>query len=174
MVAQGLKSRFKLTDEAVTRVMKMNSVAIKKEASLSEAERYKEFLEAIGARIQLEPIDVKSAQGGKEQMQQTDEGTTSLDHQPVVIPVKVKELPLSSETTEHEAIAGPLMVQCPHCGFEQEATDECIRCGVIISKFLKYQEELKEVKPVEAEEVASEIKSENSRKKGIRRLFGIR
>ncbi len=32
------------------------------------------------------------------------------------------------------------MVTCPQCGFEQLETDECSKCGVIISKFLRYQE----------------------------------
>jgi hypothetical protein len=32
------------------------------------------------------------------------------------------------------------LVTCPQCGFEQPETDECIKCGVIISKYVKYQE----------------------------------
>ena len=30
---------------------------------------------------------------------------------------------------------GGLTLQCPRCGFEQPPTDECISCGVIISKY---------------------------------------
>ena len=29
---------------------------------------------------------------------------------------------------------------CPQCGFEQPETDECIKCGIIISKYVQYQE----------------------------------
>jgi len=32
------------------------------------------------------------------------------------------------------------MITCPQCGFEQGATDECIKCGVVISKVFQYQE----------------------------------
>jgi hypothetical protein len=32
------------------------------------------------------------------------------------------------------------MVICPQCGFEQPETDECIKCGVIMSKFVQFQE----------------------------------
>jgi hypothetical protein len=32
------------------------------------------------------------------------------------------------------------MVTCPQCGFEQPETDECIKCGIIISKYVQYQE----------------------------------
>ena len=35
------------------------------------------------------------------------------------------------------------MVKCPQCGYVQEQTDECFKCGIIISKFLKYQEVVK-------------------------------
>ncbi|MGQ9638277.1 MAG: YIP1 family protein [Thermodesulfobacteriota bacterium] len=33
---------------------------------------------------------------------------------------------------------GPI-ITCPKCGFEQPETDECIKCGIIISKFKQYQ-----------------------------------
>jgi hypothetical protein len=32
------------------------------------------------------------------------------------------------------------MVTCPQCGFEQPETNECIKCGIIISKYVQYQE----------------------------------
>ena len=32
------------------------------------------------------------------------------------------------------------MVICPQCGFEQPETDECIKCGVIMSKYVQFQE----------------------------------
>jgi len=32
------------------------------------------------------------------------------------------------------------MVTCPQCGFEQPETDECIKCGIIISKYVQFQE----------------------------------
>ena len=31
-------------------------------------------------------------------------------------------------------------ITCPQCGFEQAETDECVKCGVIISKYRQYQE----------------------------------
>jgi hypothetical protein len=148
-LAQGLKDRFKLSDEAVTKVMKMAPVVIKKGATSSEAQRYKEALEVIGARVQLEPESIEEARG--QEQQTTEENSSPLDREPQIIPVKAKTPPPSSETAAPEGQAGPHMTTCPQCGVEQEATDECIKCGVIISKFLKYQAE---VKPAEAEGVA--------------------
>ena len=44
-----------------------------------------------------------------------------------------------------EAVPGPSgdtprMMQCPQCGYVQPEGEECIRCGVVISKYLRYKE----------------------------------
>ena len=145
-LAEGLKARFKLSDEAVTKVMRMAPVVIKKDATLTEAQQYKGALEAIGARVQVEPIEE-----AREQLQQTEEAPSSLERVPQIIPVKAKTPPPSPETAATEGKADTQMVTCPQCGCTQEKTDECMRCGIIISKFLKYQGE---VKPAGAEAVS--------------------
>jgi hypothetical protein len=140
-LAEGLKDRFKLSDEAVTRMMRMAPVAIKSGATLSEAQRYQKVLEAIGAKVQVEPIEEV-----QEEPQQTEDSTSPLDREPQVIPVKSKTPPPATDPAKSsgtKAETGPQMVKCPQCGYVQEQTDECIKCGVIISKFLKYQEEVK-------------------------------
>jgi len=157
-LAEGLKARFKLSDEAVTRVMRMAPVVIKKDATLAEAQQYKGAFEAIGARVQLEPVDVDPVElepieaapleeAGK-QPQFTEEGPVSLDREPQIIPVRAKVSPSSPETATTEAESK--MTTCPQCGCVQDKTDECMRCGIIISKFLKFQGE---VKPAGAEGV---------------------
>ena len=180
-LAEGLKDRFKLSDEAVTKMMRMAPVAIKAGATLSEAEKYKEILEAIGAKVQVEvepveemqeepqpteespppldrepqtiPVKEKTAPPSpeatpsqREEPQATEESTSPLDREPQVIPVKVKTPPPSPKTagaSKTQAEAGGQMVKCPQCGYVQEQTDECFKCGIIISKFLKYQEVVK-------------------------------
>jgi hypothetical protein len=157
-LAEGLKARFKLSDEAVTRVMRIAPVVIKKDATLAEAQQYKGAFEAIGARVQLEPVDVEPVElepieaapleeAGK-QPQFTEEGPVSLDREPQIIPVRAKVSPSSPETATTEAASK--MTTCPQCGCVQDKTDECMRCGIIISKFLKFQGE---VKPAGAEGV---------------------
>lgn len=183
-LAEGLKDRFKLTDEAVTRLMRMAPIAIKKGATFSEAQKYKEFLEAIGAKVQIEaveevqeelqqtgespppldgepqaaagneetaPFSLETAFPQREEPQAEGEDSSPLDREPQIIPVKTKAPPSSAESTissSTKAKAGAQMVTCPQCGYVQEQTDECIKCGVVISKFLKY---LEAVKPVEGE-----------------------
>jgi hypothetical protein len=147
-LARGLKARFNLTNDAVTRIMKMAPVVIKKEATLSDAQRYKGALEAMGAKVQVEPIELEPIEEAQGEPQQAAEGSSPLDREPQIIPVKAKTASPSSEAPSPEGKAGSQMIKCPQCGFEQEATDECTKCGVIISKFLKY---LEEVKPVGVE-----------------------
>lgn len=50
------------------------------------------------------------------------------------------------------------MITCPQCGFEQTQTDECIKCGVIISKFMQYQEMARSMEG-KVREISSEDKA---------------
>jgi hypothetical protein len=150
-LAEGLKARFKLTDEAVTKMMRMAPVVIKKEATAAEAQRYKTALEAIGARIELALVEMTPDAESPEPVQQTEEGPAALNREPQVIPVKAKAAPVPRDAAPAEQTE-PNMVTCPQCGFGQSTTNECVKCGVIISKFMKYQGE---VKPVEADGVSA-------------------
>jgi hypothetical protein len=153
-LAEGLKERFKLSDEAVTKMMRMAPVVIKKDATLTEAQQYKGALEAIGAKVQVEPVEVEPIglepieAGGQSQF--TEQGPSSLDREPQIIAVKAKAAATTTPATAATE-AETRTVTCPQCGCVQDKTDECMRCGVIISKFLKYQGE---VKPAGAEGVS--------------------
>jgi hypothetical protein len=159
-VVQGLKDRFKLSEEAITSMMKMAPVAIKTGATLSEAQRYKQVLETFGAKIQVVPIEavleespqieksppspVEAETPQSEEQQAVAESPASLDREPQVIPVKAKTPPPPAEAAKSSGTKTEAqMITCPQCGYVQEQTDECIKCGVIISKFLKYQETVK-------------------------------
>jgi hypothetical protein len=145
-LANGLKERFKLSDEVVTKMMRTAPVIIKKGATAAEAERYKAALEAMGARVNVAPARGMPREGSAP-VQDTDEGPVPLDREPQVIPVRAKTPP-PAESTASPAPSEPTtpqMVTCPQCGFGQSATDECVKCGVIISKFLKYQGEVKDI-----------------------------
>ncbi|MBW1996748.1 MAG: YIP1 family protein [Deltaproteobacteria bacterium] len=134
----GLRDRFNLSIEAVTKLMRLAPVAIKKEVTLSEAQRYKGALEAIGAKVRLEPME-----GIKEEVQREEKPAPSPPElEPQVIPLR-GQTPLPRPETTITGEGGQKMTQCPQCGFVQAETDECIKCGIIISKFIKTQEEVK-------------------------------
>jgi hypothetical protein len=135
-LAEGLKVRFKLSDEAVTRMMRQAPVVIKKDATLAEAKQYKEVFEAIGASVQLEQAEEEPPP-----LAPLEEGPTALDREPQIIAVKAKNTANSPQMAATQAESQ--MITCPQCGCVQDKTDECIKCGIIISKFLKYQGEVK-------------------------------
>jgi hypothetical protein len=198
-LAGGLKDQFNLSDEAITRMMKMAPVAIKVGVTLSEAEKFKKTLEALGAKVQVDPIEAipeepqqteqtppPPAEAGTEQ--QTEQGppppeeagtephateeATPLDREPQVIPVKAKTPPPESPETvasQETKATEPQMVQCPQCGYVQEQTDECIKCGVIISKVLKYQEA---VNPPGVEAAAPAPASPSAEGPQVQRVIG--
>lgn len=142
-LAEGLKERFKLSDEAVTKMMRLAPVVIKKDATLAEAQQYKGALEAIGAKVQVAPVEVEPLGEAGEQPQFTEQGPSSLDREPQIIAVKAKAAAATPATAATEAQADSQMTTCPQCGCVQDKTDECMKCGVIISKFLKFQGEVK-------------------------------
>jgi hypothetical protein len=168
-LAEGLKARFKLTDEAVTKMMRMAPVVIKKEATVAEAQRYKTALEAIGARVQVEPAEVTPNAESPGPVHQTAADPAALDREPRVIPVKAKPAPAPRDAAPAEQ-AGAQMVTCPQCGFGQSTTDECVKCGVIISKFMKYQGE---VKPTDGEGAFSGAAEASADSPQPQRMIGV-
>ena len=168
-LAAGLKARFKLSDAAVTKMMRMAPVVIKKEATVAEAQRYKTALEAIGARIQLAPVEVTPNAELPEPVQQAAEDPVALDREPQVIPVKAKAAFFSGDAAP-AAQAETQMVTCPQCGFGQSTTDECVKCGVIISKFMKYQGE---VKPTDDEGASSGAAEASAEGPQPHRMIGV-
>ena len=61
-------------------------------------------------------------------------GRIRVEEEPATEPHEIPQAP------EPEKKPTGKMIKCPQCGFEQPETDECIKCGVIISKYLQYQE----------------------------------
>jgi hypothetical protein len=64
-------------------------------------------------------------------------------------------------------------VQCPRCGFDQPASEECIACGVVISKYLSTVDELAgigaEADPLRRRPVRSPRGPRRARRSGDRR-----
>jgi hypothetical protein len=106
---------------------------VKKGVSKEEVEKYVKAFEEIGGRVRMEeepPL----------YMEATHEYAPKTRPEPRTVPGPEPK-PLSDDRPESErkAFSGK-MVTCPQCGFEQPETDECIKCGVIISKYVQYQE----------------------------------
>lgn len=111
----GLQKKFNLTPERAERLLQKVPVVVKKGVSAEEAEKYVRAFEEIGGRTRVE-----------------------------VEEEVVAELPeISAEPEAGRKPYASRMITCPQCGFEQPETDECVKCGIVISKLLSPKEKVK-------------------------------
>lgn len=109
--------RFGVSDEKAQRLLSASGeVLLKKELNQAKAESYREALEKIGMLIRLEPVNQEPALSG-------------LTLEPV------EGVESQSETRDE-----PTKSVCPKCGSDRLDGDNCLECGVIISKYLSIEE----------------------------------
>jgi hypothetical protein len=129
---KGLQKKFNLTPGKAESLLQRIPVVVKKGISKEEAERYVKAFEEIGGRIKMEE-EIPALE-------------ITQEYEP-----KIKPEPQPGPRTEpaHSFTYGPeperkpypgRMVTCPQCGFEQPGTDECIKCGIVISKYVQFQD----------------------------------
>ena len=143
----GIQKKFNVTREKAERLLQRVPVVVKKGVPKEEMERYVKAFGEIGGKVKVEeeaPSDLQSFQEfrpapGPEQAP-SPEPTPGPEPPPRREPPPPREpSPQSGSSAERRPYTGE-MVTCPQCGFEQPQTDECVKCGVIISKFVRYQE----------------------------------
>jgi len=144
----GLQKKFKLSPEKAESLLQRVPVVVKKGLSKEEAERYVRAFEEIGGRIKVEeeeePIPTLDITHDYEPEHRAGPGT------------RPEPKPAFSYKPEPEKKAFTKgMVTCPQCGFEQPETDECVKCGVIMSKYVQYQEMARSVEG-QVREISSE------------------
>lgn len=154
----GLQKKFNLTPERAERLFQKVPIVVKKGISKAEMERYIKAFEEIGGKVKVEE------EPSSERLETTQD-LPELGAKPEAVrpePPPRREPPPSPQpslkfgpSTEKRPYTGK-MVACPQCGFEQPETDECIKCGIIISKFFQYQEMAKtyegQVREISSEE----------------------
>lgn len=124
----GLQKKFNLTPERAERLLQKVPVVVKKGVSKEEMEKYVKAFGEIGGRTRVE---------------EEEEMITEMP-----------EIPSQPEPGKKSYMER--MITCPQCGFEQPETNECVKCGVIISKY-SFQKEtaqpaegtIKEISPEE-------------------------
>jgi hypothetical protein len=109
---KGLQKKFNLSPEKAESLLQRVPIVVKKGASQEETEKYVRAFEEIGGKVKVE-----------------EEAFETLDISPEPPPERTRE-----------RISRGAMITCPQCGFEQAETDECVRCGVVISRFQQHQE----------------------------------
>lgn len=144
---KGLQKRFNLTPEKAESLLQRVPVVVKKGIPRSEAERYVKVFEEIGGKVRME----EEIQPGE--MDQTYERKVRSEPE---TPTRVEPSYQFEYGPESEKKVYPKeMITCPQCGFEQPETDECIKCGVVISKYVKFQEMARSIEP-QVREISAE------------------
>ena len=111
---KGLQKKFNLSPEKAESLIQRVPIVVKKGVLKEEMERYVKAFEEIGGRVRIEEERVNEA-------------------------LEISQRPVPSPELKKEPYSGTRII-CPQCGFEQPETGECIKCGIIISKYFQYQE----------------------------------
>ncbi len=127
----GLQKKFNLTPGKAEGLLQKVPVVVKKGLSKQEAERFVKAFDEIGGRVRVEE------EASAPEMSQETGAKPGSEPKPDFKP-EPKPAPFSPEPERRAYQAG--MVTCPQCGFEQPQTDECVKCGIIISKYVQFQE----------------------------------
>ncbi len=130
---QGLQKRFNLTPEKAESLLQRVPIVVKKGISKEEMERYVKVFEEIGGRVRVEEESLPEFAG-----------------------ISREPEPPPRPKPEAKPYTGP-MVTCPQCGFEQPESNDCVKCGIIISKFMQYQEMARSIEG-QVHEISSEEK----------------
>jgi hypothetical protein len=130
---EGLQKKFNLTPGRAESLLQRVPIAVKKGISKEEAERYVKAFEEIGGRVKVEEERIPNI-----------EMTQEYEPKPIPKPApglkpEVKAPFAYGQEPEKKPHTGG-MVTCPQCGFKQPETDECVKCGIIISKYKQFEE----------------------------------
>ncbi len=128
----GLQKKFSLTPEKAESLLQRVPIVVKKGISKEEAERYVKAFEEIGGRA-------KAEEEGMPRLEITRDYEPKARPEPEPGPTPKPAFAYRPESERKPFTEG--MVTCPQCGFEQPESDECIKCGIIISKY-KHLEEM--------------------------------
>ncbi len=141
----GLQKKFNLAPGRAESLLQRVPIVVKKGVSKEEAEKYVRAFEEIGGRVKVEeevPLNVDM--------------THEYEPKPGPEPKPEPQPPFTRRPEPEGKPTTGGLVTCPQCGVEQPETDECTKCGIIISKYIQYQEmarsiegQVREVSPQE-------------------------
>lgn len=159
-----LAAFFKIKPEKVDAFFRGKPVAVKKGLDKETALKYKSVFDLAGATCRIEGLEEEDEDEIPAHMIEDRPYAEEEDDIPAHMIVGQeeggKEDDMPGHTMEQKAEAGiaggGTSMVCPKCGYEQQEASTCIRCGVVVDRFLKLMAQ-KESERQEDEEQA-EIK----------------
>ena len=133
---KGLQKKFNLTPERAESLLQRVPIVVKKGTSREELEKYVKVFEEIGGKVRLE-----EEEGPFPEPQPIPQGAPQEAHQevPHEPPKEAPQGAPGPAQPRQETYEGRKII-CPQCGFEQPETDDCVKCGIIISKHIRDRE----------------------------------
>lgn len=141
----GLQKKFNLSPEKAERLLQKVPVVVKKGLSKEEMERYVKAFEGIGGKVKVEEemtIEPEIGLAPKLDREPYRERESYGERDPSEErePYKEQETYREREPYKERELHKEGMVTCPQCGAEQPETDECKKCGIILSKYKQYED----------------------------------
>ena len=129
-VKQKLAPLLKTDEKGIERLFSGKSTVIKKGVDYETAAKFRKAFAKIGAKLNLEmgqPTVSPDAETLKSRPQPETPAaeTVKLEPQP--------ETPVAETVKIEPQPDGPHMTTCPNCGFQQDESSECIKCGTSFS-----------------------------------------
>jgi uncharacterized membrane protein len=116
--------RFKVSEDKARKVLSSTKdLTLKKDLEKAKAEKYLQALESIGMIVRLEPM----------------EQVSGLDGLSLVPQEGKEEHPKSEPASVATEPSKPPKPQCPKCHSDRVEGDNCLACGIVLSKFLARQ-----------------------------------
>ena len=172
-----LAAFFKIEPEKVDAFFREKPVVVKKGLDNETALKYKSVFELAGAICRIEGLEEEDDVPAH--MIEELEGDDGEDEIPAHMiedrpyaeedDIPAHMIETEAESEEKSDIPAPIVEQraeageagggtsmvCPKCGYEQAEARTCIRCGIVVDKFLKLME--KQAKQEEEEEIEHEV-----------------
>ncbi len=141
---KGLQKRFNLTPERAESLLQRVPIIVKKGSSKEELEKYVRVFEQIGGKVRLEEEEEslpEHAEAPRESPREVPPRAAreAPPQAPREAPFQAPPGAEASTKAAEKPYTGRTIV-CPQCGFEQPETDDCLKCGIIISKYKRDQE----------------------------------